>query len=116
MDVKTNKEIIKKVKEAEDEGSHRLWIVSYIILAVICIAVYFLLQFQVFGLLGTYRSLLQRLALAGLVIAIVFVITRTIEKIIAKKSQTKKITYNVIRLIRFLSVVIAAFIVITFLF
>jgi small-conductance mechanosensitive channel len=116
MDVKTNKEISKKVKDAESEGRHRLWVVSYIILAIICVAVYFLLQFQVFGLLGTYRSLLQRLALAGLVISIVFVITRTIEKIIAKKSETKKITYNIIRLIRFLSVVIAAFIVVTFLF
>jgi small-conductance mechanosensitive channel len=70
----------------------------------------------VFGLLGTYRSLVQRLALAGLVVALVFTVTKTIEAIVTKRSQTKKISYNIIRLIRFLSVLIAVLIVVTFLF
>ena len=55
MDVKTNKEIREKVDNADVEGKHKVWIVSYIIVALICLAVYFLLQFHVFGLLGTYR-------------------------------------------------------------
>jgi len=116
MDVKTNKDIKKKVNEAKDDGQHKLWIVGYVILAIICAGVYFLLQFHVFGLLGNYRLLLQRLALAGVFVAIVFIATRIIERVIAKRSQTKKISNNIIRLIRFLSVVVAAFIVVTFLF
>ena len=115
MDVETNQQKNDEIKSTSGT-SHRLWIVSYIILALVCIAVYFLLQFRVFGLLGTYRSLMQRLALAGLVVALVFTVTKTIEAIVTKRSQTKKISYNIIRLIRFLSVLIAVLIVVTFLF
>jgi len=115
MDVRTNQQTNNEIKRTSESG-HRFWIVSYIILAAVCIAIYFLLQFQVFGLLGVYRSLIQRLALAGLVVAFVFIVTKTIEAIVTRRSQTKKISYNVIRLIRFLSVIVAAFIVVTFLF
>jgi hypothetical protein len=78
MDVKTNREVSKEISTTTG-GGPRLWIVSYVILAFICLAVYFLLQFQVFGLLGTYRSFLQRLALAGLVVSFVFIATKTIK-------------------------------------
>jgi len=115
MDVKTNKDVNKEIKTATS-SRHKLWIVSYITLAVVCLAIYFLLQFRVFGLLGIYRSLLQRLALAGLVVSLVFIVTKTIESIVTKRSQTKKVSYNIIRLIRFLSFLIAGFIIISFLF
>jgi len=116
MDVKTKKDIREKVKRKPAGGKDRMWIVSYIVLVAVCVAIYFLLQFRVFGLLGTYRSLLQRLALAGILVSIVFIVTKTVEKIVTRRSQTKKISYNIIRLIRLLSVFIAIFIVITFLF
>jgi small-conductance mechanosensitive channel len=114
MDVRTNKEISTEVGQAKRR--HKVWIVSYVIIALVCLAVYFMLQFHVFGLLGTYRSLLQRLSLAGFVVFIVFIITRGIESIVTGKSHTKKQQYNVIRLIRLLSIFIAAFIVVSFLF
>jgi small-conductance mechanosensitive channel len=116
MDVKTNQEINKEVKEATEQGRQRTWIASYIIVACICLAVYLLLQFRVFGLLGTYRSLLQRLSLAGFIVFIVFILTKPIENIVAKRAHTKKVEYNVVRLVRLLSVCVALFIVITFLF
>ena len=115
MDVKTNPEKKEELKKTTPRD-HRLWIVSYIILAIISVTVYFLLQFRVFGLLGTYRSLLQRLAVAGVIISVIFIITRTIEQVVARRSHTKKVSYNIIRLIRLLSVVIAGLVVITFLF
>jgi small-conductance mechanosensitive channel len=116
MDVKTNKEINKEVKKGKSEGRHKVWVFSYIIIALICLAVYFLLRFHVFDLLGTYRSLLQRLSLAGFVVFIVFIVTRAVEAIVAKRSPTKKQQYNTIRLVRLLSVFAAVFIVVTFLF
>lgn len=116
MDVTTKKEIKKEVGKVEDEGRHRVWIFTYIIIALVCLAVYFLLQFRVFGVLGTYHSLFQRLCLAGFVVSIVFIITRGVESVITKRSPTKKQQYNIIRLVRLLSVFIAAFIVVTFLF
>jgi small-conductance mechanosensitive channel len=116
MDVKANKEIREEVNGSGADSKHKVWIVSYVIIALICLAVYFLLQFHVFGLLGTYRSLLQRLSLAGFVVFIVFIVTRGIESVVAKRSSTRKQQYNIIRLIRLLSVFAAAFIVISFLF
>ena len=113
MDVKINPEKKEELKKTTPRD-HRLWIVSYIILAIISVTVYFLLQFRVFGLLGTYRSLLQRLAVAGVIISDIFIITRTIEQVVARRSQTNKVSYNIIRLIRLLSVVIAGLVVITF--
>lgn len=116
MDVKTNKEITKEVENADVESKHKIWIISYIIIALVCLAVYFLLRFRVFGLLGMYRGLFQRLSLAGIVVCIVFIITRGIESVVAKRSPTRKQQYNIIRLIRLLSVFAAAFIIISFLF
>src|SRR5678809_1338767 len=117
MDVKTNKEINEEVDNAgAAKSKHEVWIVSYIIIALICLALYFLLQFSVFGLLGIYRSLFQRLSLAGFVVFLVFIVTRGIESIVTKRSPTKKQQYNIIRLIRLLSVFAAAFIVISFVF
>ena len=51
MDVITNKEIKKKVDDAGVDSKHKIWIVSYVIIGLICLAVYFLLQFHVFDLL-----------------------------------------------------------------
>lgn len=48
MDVKTNREISEEAGKESSKGRHRAWIVSYIIIAVICMAVYFLLRFRVF--------------------------------------------------------------------
>ena len=117
MDVKTNKEINEEVDSAGPANSkHRIWIVSYIIIALICLAAYFLFQFRAFGLLQTYRSLFQRLSLAGFVVFTVFIVTRGIESVVAKRSSTQKQQYNIIRLIRLLSVFAAAFVVVSFLF
>lgn len=116
MDVKTNKEVNEEVKESKEQGRHKTWMLSYGLIALVCLAVYFLLQLRVFGLIGTYRSLLQRLSLAGFVVFVVFIFTRIIESVVAKRAHTKKAEYNIIRLVRLLSVLVAVFIVVTFLF
>ena len=118
MDIKTNQEhkADEQPIEPASQKKHTLWFTTYIVAAIICAAFYFLLQFKVFGLLGTYRQLLQKLALAGICIFIVFMITKGIEIVIAKRSHARAIRYNLIRLIRLLSFMMAAFILISFLF
>lgn len=116
MDIKSNKEITKETTAVTSNTGHRLWIATYSIIAIICLAVHFLLRFRVFGLLGTYRSILQRLSLAGFAVFIVFIIAKGVETLIAKRSHEPRVHYNFIRLVRLLSVLIAIFIVVTFLF
>ncbi len=116
MNIKSNKQINKEVSKASLGRRHRMWIVSYIVIASICITIYLLLQFKVFGLLGTYRFLLQRLSLAGVVVCVVFILTKVLQNVIVKRSPTKKAQYNVVRLIRLLSIIVAVFIIVSFLF
>ncbi|MFL5742398.1 MAG: mechanosensitive ion channel family protein [Flavisolibacter sp.] len=116
MDIKTENEIKKETQDATRTSKHRIWIISYAIVSLCCLAFYFLLRFRVFDILGTYRSLLQRLSLAGFVVFIVFIVTRILEAITAKRSHVKAVQYNMVRLIRLLSVFAAIFIVVTFLF
>jgi small-conductance mechanosensitive channel len=116
VDIKTIKEVRKEAGQLANKGRHRLWIISYVIAALVCLAIYFFLRFRVFDILGSYRSLLQRLSLAGFVVFIVFMITKGLELLTARRSHAKAVQYNVVRLIRLLSVFIAAFIIVTFLF
>ena len=116
MDIKTVRQVKKQTIKAGGQSKHRIWIVTYVIVAVICLAVFFLLRFKVFDVLGTYRLLLQHLAMAGFCVFIVLIATKALEALIKKKSQTRAVRYNFIRLIRLLSVLIACFIVVTFLF
>lgn len=115
MDVETNKKRNAEIKKAGG-SRHKVWIAGYIVTALVFLAVYFLLQFRVFGLLGTYRVLLQRCSLGGFVVCLVLIVSRIIISSITKRSESKKDQYNVIRLIRLLSVVLAVFIVVTFVF
>jgi small-conductance mechanosensitive channel len=116
MDIKTIRQVKKEAQSTGRPVKHRLWIVTYGIIAVGSLVLYFLLRFKVFDILGTYRGLLQKLSLAGFFVFIVLIITKGIELIVLRKSHTRAIRYNFIRLIRLLSVFIAIGIVITFVF
>ncbi|MBD0296195.1 MAG: mechanosensitive ion channel [Flavisolibacter sp.] len=98
------------------EKRHRLWLTTYVVISVLCLAFYFLLRFRVFDVLGTYRQLLQKLSLATFFIFVVLMITKGVELWIVKGAHGKAERYNLIRLIRLLSVVIAALVLISFLF
>jgi small-conductance mechanosensitive channel len=116
MDIKTDQEVRREALQVQNQGKHRLWITSYSIIALACLVVYFLLRFKVFDILGTYRQLLQRLSMAGFFVFIVLIMARVVEAIITRKSHAPAVRYNVVRLVKLLSVLVAAFIVITFLF
>ncbi len=60
--------------------------------------------------------MLQRLSLAGFAAASVFITTRIIVSIIVRQSRNQKDQCNLLRLIRLSSIVVAAFIIVTFVF
>src|SRR5689334_17152685 len=95
---------------------HSWWMVSYLLMALACLAAWFLLRYHVFDVLGASRQFLQRLALAGFIIFLVFMVARAIEKSLARRSPSRRAHYNLVRLLRLLSVMLALFILVTFLF
>jgi small-conductance mechanosensitive channel len=116
VDIKTTHEEKKLVKEAAGKSSHKAWIFSYVIIALSSLAAYFLLRFKVFNAFGAYRDTFQRLFLAGFVVFILLIFSKAVELIVVRRSHTKSVQYNVIRLVRLLSVFVAAFVIVTFLF
>jgi small-conductance mechanosensitive channel len=115
MDLKKNSKKAPGKKMSSTVG-HRLWLFSYLLISLGSLAVYFLLRLHRFGLPDRQRSFLSQLALAGFVVFIILIITRIIERIIKKRAHTRQISYNIVRLIRFISVLIIIFITVTFLF
>ena len=116
MDIKTTHEVNQEAKEAPPKSLHRAWILTYSLIALACLTAHFLLRFRVFDRFGSYRALLERLTLAGFVIFIVLMLTRTLELVIAKRSHTRSVSYNAVRLVRLLSICIAILILVTFVF
>jgi small-conductance mechanosensitive channel len=118
MDINSNKELNKKekkVEKAKHSDKHKVWIGTYIFLALICIAAYLLLRLQFFGFLQTYRNLLLKLSLAAFFSFIVLIISKFLERIVVLRSHVKALVYNLVRLIHLITIIIIAFIVISFL-
>ncbi len=118
MDIKTSKKFQSKNKEVNDLHNpvkQKLWIGGYFLLGVACLLLYFLFRLKTFDIIGSYRVTLLKLSLAAATAFGVLIIARFIQGVIAKRSHTRAIQYNMIRLIRLITVIIIAFIFITFL-
>jgi small-conductance mechanosensitive channel len=114
MNVKKNREI-RNISTPSDTG-HKLLVGSYVLLALGCVVLYFLLQLQVFGRFGSYTSLLKKLLLAGAVSFIVLIVSRIAERLVNTKTHVKSVRYNLIRAIRLLSILVIIGVFVSFLF
>jgi len=116
MDIKDKKTVAEhKAVKIENTGTHKAWIGTYIILAAICIAVYILLRLQVFTIPPSYRQLTLKICLAALSSLAVLAIAKIVELFVARKSATKAVKYNVVKVVHLFSIIIILFVVISFL-
>ena len=118
MDIKSEaaqKKDAKKAPVAKSSTAHRIWIGSYVFLALSCLAGYWLLRFDVFHAF-IYRGWLQKVLLAGTAMFVVLLLTKIGERQVTKHSHTKAGGYNLVRLIRLISVLLIVLIFISFLF
>src|SRR5436190_16447055 len=99
MDIEKNPKKEKPVSKASAEKKaekQKVWVGSYITLAVIFIAAYLLMRLQVFEIFGKYRSTVEKLALAGFITMVILTIVKIAELFIYKKSKTAYRRYNLI--------------------
>lgn len=96
--------------------THKLWISGYVILSIASLAVYFLLRLHVFEVFGNYLHLLQKVSLAAFFAFLVLTLAKVSEQITVNKTHTPAARYNLVKLIRLLTVVIILFIGVTVLF
>jgi small-conductance mechanosensitive channel len=116
MDIKKNPKTELGPGPGEPAVKHRLWIISYLVAAIACLSTYFLMRFQAFDRLGAWRPFVQRFCLAGFVIFLILMAARAIEGRVTRRTIGGKTHYNLVRLIRLISVLLALSILVTFLF
>ena len=118
MDIRTSEKSSKEkkqVRELHDSKRQKLWIGGYLLLAVACLLLYFLFRLEIFDVIGTYRNTLLKLLLAAATCFGILIIARITQGIVAKRSHTRAIQYNMVRLIRLITIIVMLFVVISFL-
>jgi len=117
MDIKPISQLPTETKPtATGDRPRKLWIGTYVTIALISVAAWLLLRLKVFEIFGTWLALLKKLSLGVLLTSLVMIVTKTAEGIILKRSHVPAKGYNFIRLIRFLSLITILFIFISILF
>lgn len=114
MNIDTDKEnayILQRVKK-----EHKVWLGSYVLLALASLGFYFLVRLNVFDVLGKYHSIIQRWFFAGFLIFIVLAISKYTQAFIVKHNHAKAIAYNIIRLVRILAFFAIIMIIVAVLF
>ena len=117
MQIETEQDELSKAETVHQVNvNHKVWQGTYIILALACLGIYFLVRLRIFSSLTPYHLLIQKACLAGFFIFIVLTASRYAQALITKYKHAKAIAYNLIRLVRIIAVLAIAMIVIAFLF
>ena len=116
MDIRNQKRAGGPTDIRPHSAAHKIWIGSYMLLALGCLAAFFLLKLEVFGLLGNVRFWLTKISLAAALGFLVLSISKWTEGVIIRHNHHKAERYNLIRLIRLLTVLVVVGIFISALF
>jgi small-conductance mechanosensitive channel len=114
MEVKSHQK--SSVKQSAKKKTQFVWLGSYITAAVICVAAYLLINFNVIPVTGRLHVALLKLSLALFLAIIVLSISKFAEILILKKSGSKYKRYNLIRLTHLISLIAVGLLIVTFLF
>ncbi len=115
MEIKSTTEQQQPGKLARAGNAHRIVIGTYALIGLACLAAWVLVHYDVVQLPAEAARLASKLLLAGASVAALLIVSRLTEQIIAKRVHTKTGSYNIIRAIRLISIIIAILIVISFL-
>lgn len=96
--------------------TERRGIVIYIVVAVLLIAVHYLLELEFFEKWSKLVPYLQKLSLSLFLISLIFLISKIISGVIHAQTRSEGDRYNLLRIIRFLSIVFSLIVVVSFLF
>jgi len=117
MDVKPTKEqAAKQLSVPKTNSRQKILVSTYIIIALAALAVHFLLRLRAFVFFGVSQAILFRLFFAVFFVFLPLIFPKAIELVIIRQSRTNGIRYNLVRLMRFVGVLLVAVVIISFLF
>lgn len=98
----------------KQSGKH--WIGIYGIMAVLSIAVHYLLDLKFFDSWEEYIPDLKKFSMSLFLIFLIFMISKIIARVVNTQTRSEGDRYNLLRIIRFLSIVFSLIVVVSFLF
>lgn len=94
----------------------RKWVIIYGSVAVVLIAIYYLVNLNVFESWEKYIPFIKKLSLSLFLISIIFLISKLIERLIYSQNHIEGDRYNLLRIVRFLAIVFSLIVAASFLF
>ena len=119
MDIKNKKDQSAESKKIEIEkvsSHHKYWIGGYALIALLCLAAYFLFRLKVFEIFGARLALLKKIAISGFFAFLVLIAGKVCEMILLRRSESKASRYNLVRVVRLLTGIFIFIVIISFLF
>jgi small-conductance mechanosensitive channel len=114
MDIKQ-----QKAKPARSTGTgktaHHLFIGGYILFALISLGCYFVFRLHFFASSSILAKWLPKLCMTCFCIALLLILSRIIQRALRRNAESKVAVYNVVQVIRLITIVLAALIFISFL-
>lgn len=92
------------------------WIFIYSAMAVVFLAIYYLVHLPALRPWHHYLPVATKLSLSLFLISVIFLISKLIERIVYRQNSIEGDRYNVLRVVRFLSIVFSLIVVASFLF
>lgn len=99
-----------------ESQKNKNWIAIYGIVAVLLIAMHYLIDLKFFDPWDHYVPFMKKLSLSLFLINVIFLISKIIRRIIHKQTHTMGDRYNLLRIVRFLAIVFSLIVVVSFLF
>ena len=117
MDVTPAKKQAPAKAAPKKMGRSRQWVlVTYSLIAVAALVFHFVSRLKLLQISISWTNFINRFSLAIFFAFLALAITTLIELIVVRKSHTKGIRYNLVRLMRFLGVLLVSFVAVSFLF
>jgi small-conductance mechanosensitive channel len=95
---------------------NKQWIAIYGIVAAALIALYYLLDLRIFNPWEQYLPITKKLSLSLFLIALIFLISKIVSKVVYVRTHNEGDRYNLLRIIRFLAIVFSLIVAASFLF
>ncbi len=114
MDIDNNQVSTDEIKDIKSK--HKMWIGSYILIAVIFGIFYWLLHLRIFSAAWLQRPVFLKFTLVTAIVFFILTISKYIEALFTKYGHTKAVTYNFVRLVRIIAVLAIIMVIIAFLF
>ncbi|WP_040459753.1 mechanosensitive ion channel family protein [Galbibacter marinus] len=96
--------------------NNKQWILIYIIMSVLFMAIHYSLDLKLFDNWREYIPFFKKLSMSLFLIAIIFLISKIVERVINSQTQTEGDRYNLLRIIRFLALISSLIVVASFMF